>query len=297
MTSSIPPPAEKSVSDPIVGQKDDVARRAARAKWKAVGYSLAGALSFLIVWHLASGFTRTEFELLPNPLKVARRVGDLTFGNETRGIEPGWVFVNFWATFRKTLYGFAGAVVLGVPIGVLMGRFRYAKNFFFDFVYLAANVPLIVYAILGLLLFGIGDTGPAFVVGLLVLPVITLNVAAGVEGVDQNLLAMSRSFGLSSRSAMRHIVFPSFTPFLFAAIRASFSSSWKLAALAETFGGTTGVGVQIRKAFQGFSTTDMLAWMMFFVLFVILMERLILMRLERWVFRFRLKRGEDILRF
>jgi NitT/TauT family transport system permease protein len=164
-------------------------------------------------------------------------------------------------------------------------------------VYLAANVPLIVYAILGILLFGLGDAGPAFVVALLVLPVIALNVAAGVEGVDRQLLAMSRSYGRPTRAAMRDIVVPSFAPFLFAATRASFAASWKLAALAETFGGTTGVGVQIRKAFQGFSVTDMMAWMMFFVIFVVLFERVVLMRFERWVFRYRLKRGEDVLRY
>ncbi len=274
-----------------------VARRASSARWKATAYSLLGAVSFLLVWQLASGYTRTEFDLLPGPIEVLERMGEYVVGNEAENIPAGWVFVNFWETFRKTLYGFAGALVIGVPIGILMGRYRYAKNFFFDFVYLAANVPLIVYAILGLLIFGIGDTGPAFVVGLLVLPVITLNVAAGVEGVDKNLLAMSRSFGLPSATALRHIVVPSLSPFLFAGSRASFAASWKLAALAETFGGTTGVGVQIRKAFQGFSVTDMLAWMMFFVIFVVVVERVVLMRLERWVFRYRLKRGEDMLRF
>ncbi len=274
-----------------------VARRASSARWKATAYSLLGAVSFLLVWQLASGYTRTEFDLLPGPIEVLERMGEYVVGNEAENIPAGWVFVNFWETFRKTLYGFAGALVIGVPIGILMGRYRYAKNFFFDFVYLAANVPLIVYAILGLLIFWIGDTGPAFVVGLLVLPVITLNVAAGVEGVDKNLLAMSRSFGLPSATALRHIVVPSLSPFLFAGSRASFAASWKLAALAETFGGTTGVGVQIRKAFQGFSVTDMLAWMMFFVIFVVVVERVVLMRLERWVFRYRLKRGEDMLRF
>ena len=273
------------------------ARRATSMRWKATAYSLLGAVAFLAAWQVASGFTRTEFDLLPGPAHVLERMGDYTFGNELEGIEPGWVFVNFWETFRKTLLGFAGALVVGVPIGILMGRYRYAKNFFFDFVYLAANVPLIVYAILGLLLFGIGDTGPAFVVALLVLPSITLNVAAGVEGVDRNLLSMSRAYGMPTSAALREIVIPSFTPFLFASARASFAASWKLAALAETFGGTTGVGVQIRKAFQGFSVTDMLAWMMFFVLFVVLIERFVLMRLERFVFRYRLKRGEDILRF
>jgi NitT/TauT family transport system permease protein len=272
-------------------------RRAGTARWKPVAYSLAGAITFLVVWQVASGYTRTEFDLLPGPLEVAQRMGDYIFGDEAENIPPGWVFVNFWDTFRKTLYGFFGALLVGVPIGILMGRYRYAKNFFFDFIYLAANVPLIVYAILGLLIFGIGDAGPAFVVGLLVLPVIALNVAAGVEGVDRNLISMSRSYGLKTQTAMRHIVIPSLAPFLFAGSRASFAASWKLAALAETFGGTTGVGVQIRKAFQGFSVTDMLAWMMFFVIFVVVIERVVLMRLERWVFRYRLKRGEDILRF
>jgi NitT/TauT family transport system permease protein len=275
----------------------DTAKRASHTRWKATGYSVLGAVAFLGVWQLASGFQRTEFTLLPPPLDVLHRMGDFVFGDEAGAIEPGWVFVNFWETFRKTLLGFAGAVVLGVPIGILMGRYRYAKNFFFEFVYLAANVPLIVYAILSLLLFGIGDTGPAFVVALLVLPVISLNVAAGVEGVDRDLLAMSRAYRMPTSAAMRQIVVPSFSPFLFASARASFAASWKLAALAETFGGTTGVGVQIRKAFQGFSVTDMLAWMMFFVLFVVVIERVVLMRFERWVFRYRLKRGEDVLRF
>ena len=208
------------------------------------------------------------------------------------------MFVNFWETFRKTLIGFVGAVVVGVPIGILMGRYRYAKNFFFDFVYLAANVPLIVYAILGLLLFGIGDAGPAFVVGAARAPRHHAERGRGGRGRrpepagDEPRLRpadLGRRCATSSCRRSR--------PFLFAASRASFAASWKLAALAETFGGTTGVGVQIRKAFQGFSVTDMLAWMMFFVIFVVLIERVVLMRLERWVFRYRLKRGEDVLRY
>jgi NitT/TauT family transport system permease protein len=285
---------EVSASTTALG---DIARRTARTRRKAAAYSLFGAFALLLLWQIASGFQRTAFDLLPSPAEVASQMWTFVVGDPAEGIARGTVFINFWETFRKTLIGFAGAVIVGVPIGVLMGRYRYAKNFFFDMVYLAANVPLIVYAILGILLFGLGDAGPAFVVALLVLPVIALNVAAGVEGVDRQLLAMSQAYGRPTRAAMRDIVVPSFAPFLFAASRASFAASWKLAALAETFGGTTGVGVQIRKAFQGFSVTDMMAWMMFFVIFVVLIERVVLMRFERWVFRYRLKRGEDVLRY
>jgi NitT/TauT family transport system permease protein len=274
-----------------------VAKKAARNRWKARGYSLLGALTLLGLWWLASLYKPTEFELIPGPYEVAQRMWGFAVGDAARGVKPGWVFLNFWATFRKTLYGFVGAVVLGVPIGILMGRFRYWKAFFFDLIYITANVPLVVYAILALILFGLGDTGPAVVVAFMVLPSITLNVAAGVEGVDRGLLLMSQSYDRSTRQALQHIVFPTFYPFLFAAIRNSFASSWKLAALTETFAGITGVGVQIGVAFKGFATADMIAWMLYFGVFVVAIERLGLMPLERWVFRYRLKRGEDVLRF
>jgi len=260
-------------------------------------WSLFGALSFLAAWAIASTYSPTEFQLLPTPWQVADRMWGFIVGDPERGVEPGTVFIDFWATLRKTMLGFAGALIVGIPMGVLMGRYRYAKNFFFDLVYLQANIPLIVYSVLALVLFGLGDTGPAIVVALLVLPIIALNVAAGVEGVDPRLLAMSRAYGQPLGRTLRHIVIPTLLPFLFAAKRASFAASWKLAALVETFGGTTGVGVQIRKAFQGFAIPDMLAWMMFFVIFVVIIERVFLMRLERYMFRYRLTRGEDVLRF
>jgi NitT/TauT family transport system permease protein len=284
-------------SEPSSALTADVDKRAARTRRKATAYSLFGALTLLLIWQIASIYSATEFELLPSPASVASQMWDYVVGNPEEGIAAGTVFVAFWETFRQTMYGFIAAFALGVPIGILMGRYRYAKNFFFDLVYLAANIPLIVYAILGLMLFGLGDAGPAFVVTLLVLPVIALNVAAGVEGVDRNLIAMSRAYHRPASAALWHIVVPSFSPFLFAASRGSFAASWKLAALAETFGGTVGVGVQIRKAFQGFSVTDMMAWMMFFVIFVVVIERVVLMRFERYVFRYRLKRGEDVLRY
>jgi NitT/TauT family transport system permease protein len=291
------PTTETRIAAPRSALSIDVAKKAASTRRKAAAYSVLGALALLVVWWLGSRYRPTEFQLLPTPWEVAARMWGFVVGDTSRGVPAGTVFVNFWQTMRKTLYGFAGATVVGIPIGILMGRYRYAKNFFFDFIYLSANIPLIVYAILALLLFGLGDTGPAVVVGLLVLPSITLNVAAGVEGVDRGLLAMSRAYHRPAHTALRHIVVPSFSPFLFAAGRSSFASSWKLAALTETFGGSTGVGVQIRKAFQGFAVADMLAWMMFFVIVVVFIERGILMPLERWIFRYRLKRGEDVLRY
>jgi NitT/TauT family transport system permease protein len=80
---------------------------------------------------------------------------------------------------------------------------------------------------------------------------------------------------------------PAVLPFLLAAIRVSFADSWKLEALTETFGSSSGVGFQIHKAFTTFSVLDALSWMMFFVIFVIVIERLLLAPAERRIFAWR----------
>jgi NitT/TauT family transport system permease protein len=148
-------------------------------------------------------------------------------------------------------------------------------------------VPLIVYAVLALIVFGISPLGPAFVVMLAVLPAIAINVAAGVESADEGLLAMSRAFRRDSSHVRRAVIYPAVFPFLLAAGRVSFADSWKLCALAETFGGASGIGFELHKAFTTFSVLDALSWMMFFVLFVIIVERLILAPTERRVFVWR----------
>jgi NitT/TauT family transport system permease protein len=242
-----------------------------------ISYSLLGAFSFVAVWAYFS--TVLEPFILPSPLAVARRMGEL--------IASGEVFTNFASSFLKTMVGWALALLLGIPIGMLMGRYRYARAFFHDFVYLFANVPLLVYAVIAIVVFGISPWGPAFVVMLEAFTGIAINVAAGVESVDRGLLAMSRSFRRSSRKTARSIVVPSVVPFLFASGRVSFANSWKLAALAETFGGYLGVGYQLEKAFQVYSVESLLAWMFFFVVFVVLVERLLIAPAERRVFRWR----------
>jgi NitT/TauT family transport system permease protein len=251
---------------------------ARRRRGAKVFYSILGALGFVGIWSFFSVFVLEPY-VLPAPWSVAKRMWELTVSGE--------VFTNFLASFLKTMLGWFLALVLGIPIGLLMGRFRYAKAFLHDFVYILANVPLIVYAVVALIVFGISPFGPAFVVMLEVLPGVAINVAAGVESVDRGLLAMSRSFRRSSGQAARSVVIPSVVPFLFAGGRVSFANSWKLAALAETFGGTTGVGYQLEKSFQLFSVVSLLAWMFFFVIFVIAVERFMIAPLERRVFRWR----------
>ncbi|KWX67909.1 ABC transporter permease [Mycobacterium sp. NAZ190054] len=248
-----------------------------RRSLAAQGYSLAGIAVFIGIWAYAA--SRMEPYVLPSPWSVASRMAEL--------VVTGDVLHNFLMSFWRAVLGWVIAVVAGTVIGFLMGRFRYARSFFHDLIYLAANVPLIVYAIVAIIVFGISGMGPTSVVVLFVLPSIALNVAAGMMSVDQDLVGMSNAFNRTRLQLIRHVLIPTVTPFAFAGGRVSFADSWKLAALVETFGGDSGVGYQISRSYHLFSVRDLLAWMGFFVIFVVLIERLVLVNVEHRLFRWR----------
>lgn len=247
-------------------------------RWRQVGAVVLGWAAFFAVWEFASQVLFNPYRL-PGPVAVAEAMGTI--------IGSGDVLTHFKASLGKIFTGFALAVVLGVPIGFLMGRTRYWKAFFHDPVMVAGSVPGITYAVLALVIFGIGVEGPILAVALISMPFIALNVAAGLEGIDSNLMMMSRAFRRPRKDIMRHVLVPTVAPFVFAGVRLSFALAWKVEALTEVFGSSSGIGFMIRRSYQLFSVVDVLAWTGLFVIFMLLLERLVLVRLERYLFRWR----------
>lgn len=251
---------------------------AARIRWRRVGLVLLGWAGFLGVWKLASEYLLNPF-ILPGPVKVGEAMWDL--------LVTGEVFQHFQWSLGKTFTGFGFAIAIGMPIGFAMGRTRYFRAFFHDPVMVLGSVPGITYAVLALVIFGISLEGPVLAVALIAMPYIAINVAAGLDGIDRNLITMSRAFGRSRSHVLRHVLVPSVAPFVFAGVRLSFAIAWKVEALTEVFGSSNGIGFMIRRSYQLFSITHVLAWMLFFVVFMLLMERLVLLRIERHLFRWR----------
>lgn len=236
-----------------------------------------GWVGFVALWAFISRFILDEFTL-PGPAKVGVAMWEIVVQGE---------FVDdFAASISKTFMGFGVGALIGVPVGYSMGKHRFWKAFFHDGVVGAGSIPGITYAVLALVVFGTGYLGPVLAVGLISMPFIALSVAEGVEGVDGNLISMSKAFRRNDAQISRHVLLPSVTPFVFAGVRLAFAIAWKVEALTEVFGSSNGVGFQIRYAFQAFSITNVLAWTLLFVLFMLLIERALAAG-ERWVFRWR----------
>jgi NitT/TauT family transport system permease protein len=248
-----------------------LARRAsARNKRKRLALLVAGWAVLLTIWQVAAYYL--PFGTLPNPIEVSVEMWEI--------VASGALVSDFFASVLKTFAGFGVAVLIGAPVGYLMGRFKYWRAFFHDGVTVAGTIPALTYAVLSLIIFGLSNMGPVLAVALVSTPYVAINVAEGIRGVDQSLVKMSQAFGRSPQQIRRQVFIPTIVPYVFAAVRMSFAVAWKVEALTEVFGGTNGVGFQIRNEYQLFNITGVIAWMALFIVFMLIIERLVLRKLE-----------------
>jgi NitT/TauT family transport system permease protein len=238
---------------------------------------VVGWLGFIGLWWAFSVWVGSDARL-PSPPRVLQEIITILEGD---------FWNQFWASIVRVGAGFVAAVLIGTPLGFAMGRSRYWGNFLQAPVVVAGSIPGLTYAVMAFVVFGISFWGPVLAVGLISMPYVAINVAEGVRGVDRGLIDMSTSYGRSERQVFRHVVVPSVLPFIFAGVRLSFSLAWKVGTLTEVFGSSKGIGFQVRRNFQLFNMPAVIAWVLLFVLFMLLLERLVLVRLERRLFSWR----------
>jgi NitT/TauT family transport system permease protein len=255
-----PPQAAPAPRAPRVSRRGPRGAAAWPPRWAV---SLVSLLVALGVWAAVAAWI--DDPIVPAPAEVFGRVIAITTSGEA--------FTNFAASIAKIAAGFALAMVGGLVIGFLMGRSRFMTSYFSLPLFVLGNMPGLTYAVFGLLIFGVGATGPVVVSALVALPFIAMNVAEGVRSVDGKLLDMCRAFDRSRWDIARHLYLPALVTFVFAGVRYGFAMAWKVEALTEVFGAREGVGFMIRRAYQEFQVDDMLAWTMLFIIAMVAIER------------------------
>lgn len=166
-------------------------------------------------------------------------------------------------TARAFFMGYAAAVVMGLIVGVIMGRSRLAEYLLDPYVTFFYAVPSIALIPLLVIWFGIGDTLRVVLVILAsVFPVI-LNTAAGVKSVDKDLVEVGKSFCMSERKIAWGIMLPAALPFIFAGIRIGLSHALVGIIGAEIIAVVTGLGGLVIKYANQFKMAEMIVPILF----------------------------------
>jgi ABC-type nitrate/sulfonate/bicarbonate transport system permease component len=251
------------------------------------GLSRRGAITAYVVivllsWQILGPLLPTR--LFPQPLDVASFMWD-----ELRGdtLAPATVYEAFGITLGRLLTGFAFAIIIGAVIGLLMGLSKRAEAFFRDFVMTLLAMPDLVWALVFAMWLGFGPLATIYTVTLAAMPFVILNVWEGVKSVPRDLVDMGHAYGVDRKMIIRHFIIPAQMPFAFAALRYGFVNGWKGVVVAEVFGAADGAGWTIRFWYDAHRSYAVVGYALFFVLFAIVLDRLVFRKLSNYVFRWR----------
>jgi NitT/TauT family transport system permease protein len=239
-------------------------------------------LSFVGVWWLGSLLSPPE--ILPGPVAIGRTIlsNFLTAGPEGETAE-----FHIAITLGRIFVAFTVAMLAGTALGLLMGLKRRVELAGGYLIPIALTIPTLLAVFLCVLWFGFSEAGGLFAVVLTVTPFVTVNILAGTKALDKELIDMSRAFKANRTLLIRKVLIWQLMPYIFSAFRYAFGMTWKIVALAETFGLKFGVGYMFTFWFEQFNMVQVMAWIILFVALMLILEHGLIARIEEKVFVWR----------
>jgi len=253
----------------------DAASRSVRVP--VVLQRLALALIILAVWWLVS--LTVQPYVLPRPDRVFARILQLS--------QTGDMPVNILTTLGRVCAGFAIAVAIGVPAGILLGSHRGLGSFFEPVLPVLNTVSSAIWAIFAIIWFGLSAMTPIFVVLMTAFPLIVTNVWQGTQAVNADYVELAQALRLSRLKTLTKIYLPSILPYFFSGARLAFGFGWRVSLVAETLGSSSGVGYRLKQASDLIQMDQVFAWTIVQVAMMLAIEIGLLQPLERHLFRWR----------
>ena len=192
-----------------------------------------GFLALLMaVWQISA--TRMGSNVLPSPLATWQAAQTL--------VGEGHLVVAVGDSLTVYLSGFAIAIIVGVPLGVVMGGFRVFGKTLEVYVFALAATPRVAFIPLIIVLLGLGVEAKTFIVFLGALMPILINAYAGVLAADEELLEMARSVGARRSRIFAGIVLPGAVPFVIVGLRIGATIGLINTVVAELYTAVRGLG-------------------------------------------------------
>ena len=234
-------------------------------------------LMFLAFWELsvALGWVNPLFTSSPSRIL---RTGFEMFAD-------GSIFYDLQVSGFEFLVGYGLAVLIGVPLGILMGWYGRLNAVLDPFVSALYATPRIALLPLVMIWFGIGIASKIAIVFLGAVFPILVNTITGVRTIDADFVKVARSFGASDRQMFLTVALPSSVPLLLTGLRLGLGHALVGIVVGEMYGATHGLGFLIAVAGARFQTDKVMVGIILIARAgVALTEllRLIERRFERW---------------
>jgi NitT/TauT family transport system permease protein len=249
---AVPPRAEASVTllpvgatlAPRTAPRPDPAptRGGALLAWarRQAGDWAMGAVSIglvLLAWYLSTRFKLDlyiRFNNIPTPADVLDKVVEAN--------RSAKFITNIGISVRRILLGFAIASMLGMGLGILIGRYRRVRQMCMPALEVFRPIPAIAWVPMSIMLWPSNEVSIVFITFIGAFFPILLNTVHGVEAIDPVLLRAARSLGAKERSLLAHVVLPGALPHIFTGLAVGMGVAWVSLIAAEMISGQFGIG-------------------------------------------------------
>jgi NitT/TauT family transport system permease protein len=236
-----------------------------------------GAMTLLIVAAVYEAVARSGYfapVLMPSLGVVARTLVAM--------LADGTLLLHAGATLYRVLLGFGLAVAVGLPLGVLMGRFRPVEHFVLPLTSALMPIPSLAWVPVFILWFGLGNTVTILIVFYAALFPMLLNNWSGVRSVNPIWLRAAGAMGANERALFWKVIIPGASPFIIAGLRQSFLRAWIAVIGAEMLAASDwGLGWVIFDAKEFLDTNVMLASLVVIGIIGFATERFVFGSIER----------------
>jgi NitT/TauT family transport system permease protein len=211
---------------------------------------VASVFGLFAGWWLASRFYPPY--ILPGPSPV--------WDSFTSTVERGVWTQQVEATFAHMFIAFSIIIAVGIPAGIVIGRFWPVEDLTRVLLIFLQTVPTVVLIAFALIFIGTNDTAVVAVTVASGFTYFTLNVIQGTKAIDRDLVEMARAYDAGEATIMRSVLLPSVVPFFLAAARITLGVVWQVTLFAEYLMGTQGIGFQVSTAIKLLDTATVFAW-------------------------------------
>ncbi|SEN81707.1 NitT/TauT family transport system permease protein [Duganella sp. CF517] len=205
------------------------------ARWGAGAVSL---LVCLLAWQWASAshlnLGLVTFQNVPPPTEVAQAGWALLQSPQLLG--------HLKASLARVFSGFLVAALVGIVLGLVIGRSRRLENWLMPPLEMLRPIPAVAWIPLAILMFPSSELSMVFITFTGALFPILLNTVHGVENIDPRLVASARSLGGGRRAIFTEVVLPGAAPSIVTGLSIGMGTAWFCLVTAEMISGQFGIG-------------------------------------------------------
>ena len=213
-----------------------------RERRKALILGIISILVFLTIWQLLCTFQIVGEKALVSPIRVIQAIFTKIGSTKPDG---NTLLQNIWSSFKLAMIGFFLALIIGLPLGLLMGWYRPLDRFVRPIFEIIRPLPPIAWIPIVIVLLGIGTVAKSFIIFFTTFVPIVINSYTGIRETSAVYINFAKTCGYSNWRIFCTVGIPSAMPLTFAGMIIALGNGWGTLVAAEMLASNSGLGYMI----------------------------------------------------